>query len=243
MTTTRDYHGLELEPGRVLYETKYVWELPVRVTHWVTAAAITTLFATGLFIASPLSGPGGEAYDRFFMGRVREVHFIAAYALLFSFIVRAYWFFVGNNYSRSGFPRFWEKDWWTELFGQVLEYLGKERAPVPLGHNALAGAAYFLFVAVLGTFQIVTGFALYGETNRGGFWDSLCGWSVSLLGGAFRTHLWHHVAAWGFVIFFIMHLYMVLFDVGRFKNGLIGSMIAGFKFFRKGDLEHDRWLT
>jgi hypothetical protein len=24
---------------------------------------------------------------------------------------------------------------------------------------------------------------------------------------------------------------------------LLGSMTAGFKFYRKGDLDHDRWLT
>lgn len=240
---THDYHALELEPGKVLYETKYVWELPVRITHWVTAAAISTLFATGLFIASPIVGPRGEAFNNFFMGRVREIHFAAAYVLLVSFLLRAYWFFAGNNYSRSGFPRVWQRDWWLELIGQIKEYLGIERAPVPLGHNALAGASYFLFVTCLGVFQLITGFALYGETNRGGFWDTLCGWSIGWLGGSFRTHVWHHLAAWGFVVFLLAHLYMVLMDVGRFKSGLLGSMTAGFKYYRKGDLDHDRWLT
>lgn len=238
-----DYHPLELEPGKVLYETKYVWELPVRLTHWVTAAAITVLFATGLFIAYPVMGPRGEAYNNFFMGRVREIHFIAAYFLLFSMIVRCYWFFAGNNYARSGFPRFWEREWWGELFGQIHEYLGIKRVPVPLGHNALAGASYFLFLWALGIFMIVTGFALYGETNPGGFWDTSLGWTIPLLGGSYRTHVWHHMAAWGFVIFTILHLYIVIVDVARFKNGLIGSMVAGFKFYRKGDLDHDRWLT
>lgn len=240
---THDYHALELEPGKVLYETKYVWELPVRITHWVTAAAISTLFATGLFIASPIVGPRGEAFNNFFMGRVREIHFAAAYVLLVSFLLRAYWFFAGNNYSRSGFQRVWQRDWWLELIGQIKEYLGIERAPVPLGHNALAGASYFLFVTCLGVFQLITGFALYGETNRGGFWDTLCGWSIGWLGGSFRTHVWHHLAAWGFVVFLLAHLYMVLMDVGRFKSGLLGSMTAGFKYYRKGDLDHDRWLT
>jgi len=240
---THDYHAMDLAPGKVLYETKYVWELPVRVFHWVLVAAIFILFATGLFIAYPIAGPRGEAFDNFFMGRVREIHFVAAYFFLFALILRGYWFLVGNNYSRSGFPRVWERVWWEELFAQIREYLGVERAPVPLGHNALAGASYFVFVTCLGIFQVVTGFGLYGETNPGGFWDTVCGWSVRLLGGSYRTHVWHHLASWGFIVFFVVHLYMVLMDVGRFKNGLIGSMIAGFKFYRKGDLDHDRWLT
>src|SRR5579871_5842388 len=107
---TQDYHSLELAPGKVLYETKYVWEFPVRLTHWVSAAAITVLFATGLFITYPFAGPRGEAFNNFLMGRVRETHFIAGYALLASMILRCYWFFVGNNYARSGFPRMWQRE-------------------------------------------------------------------------------------------------------------------------------------
>jgi len=238
-----DYHALDLEPGKVLYETKYVWELPVRLTHWAIAASIAILFATGLMISSPVVGPSGEAYNNFFMGRVREIHFIAGYVFLFALLIRAYWFFAGNNYARSGFPRFWQKDWWAEVFEQMREYVGITRGPVQLGHNALAGASYFLFVWCLGFFQIATGFALYGETNPGGFWDTTLGWVRPLLGGSFATHVWHHTVTWAFPIFVLLHLYIVLMDVARFKNGLLGSMTAGFKFYRKGDLDHDRWLT
>jgi len=99
-----DYHAMDLEPGKVLYETKYVWELPVRLTHWIIAASIFILFATGLYIASPVAGPRGEPYNNFFMGRVRETHFIAAYVFLFAMLVRLYWFFVGNRYATLRVP-------------------------------------------------------------------------------------------------------------------------------------------
>ena len=62
-----------------LYRRVYVWEKPVRVFHWVNALSITVLFATGLFIAHPILGNSGEAYDNFLMARVRQIHFIAAY--------------------------------------------------------------------------------------------------------------------------------------------------------------------
>jgi hypothetical protein len=42
---------------------------------------------------------------------------------------------------------------------------------VHLGHNALAGLSYTIFVIGLGWLQILTGLALYSETNPGGFWD------------------------------------------------------------------------
>ena len=61
----------------------------------------------------------------------------------------------------------------------------------------------------------------------GGFWDKLVGWIIPLCGGAFTLRMWHHTFAWGFVVFFILHIYIVLFDDRQFKNGLISSMVAG----------------
>src|ERR1039458_10663863 len=81
-----------LEPGakELLYARKYVWQLPIRLCHWVNVLAITTLFATGLYISSPILAPNGEAWQHFVMGRVRQIHFISGYVLLFSFLVRIY---------------------------------------------------------------------------------------------------------------------------------------------------------
>ena len=61
---------------------KYVWELPIRLTHWVNTIAILVLFLTGMFIAAPILAPQGEAANHFVMGRMRELHFIFGFALL-----------------------------------------------------------------------------------------------------------------------------------------------------------------
>ncbi len=53
---------------------------------------------------------------------------------------------------------------------------------------------------------------------------------LPLLGGSFRTHMWHHTFAWMFVWFAILHIYIVLVDSREYRNGLIGSMITGMKF-------------
>jgi len=236
-------YPLKLTAGTAKYGRKSVWEVPVRITHWVTAASIVVLFATGLYISHPIFTSSGEAYRNFLMGRFRQVHFVAGYALLFSLLLRVYWFFVGNKYSRSGVPLVWRGSWWKALGEQLLEYMGKVRGPVRLGHNSLAGLSYFLFIGVLGCAQIVTGFALYGETNPGGVWDTVFGWVIPLMGGSFRTHMWHHLFAWGFVIFVILHVYIILFDSVRYKNGLISSMISGDKFYEQGDLDSDDWVS
>ncbi len=225
------------------YRAKYVWQWPIRVCHWLTVISLTALFTTGLYIWHPVLAPTGEPVGHFVMGRVRELHFVFAAVFLVSFLWRIYWFWMGNNYARSGFPFVWRASWWSDLRRQAGDYLRLERGHVHLGHNALGGLAYTVFVIGLGWAQILTGLALYGESNPGGFWDRLVGWINPLLGGSFRTRMWHHGFAWGFVVFAILHVYIVLFDSFQYRNGLIASMISGVKFFRKGDLDHDTWVS
>jgi Ni/Fe-hydrogenase 1 B-type cytochrome subunit len=156
-----------------------------------------------------------------------------------TFMVRVYWFWVGNNYARSGFPYVWRPQWWADLFRQAADYLRLERGHVHLGHNSLGGATYTVFVIFLGWCQIFTGMALYSESNPGGILNRLFGWVLPLLGGSFQTHMWHHFFAWGFVVFAILHVYIVLYDSTQYGNGLITSIISGYKFYQKGDFKED----
>ena len=228
---------------RERYGRMYVWQLPVRLAHWATVSSVIVLFFTGLYISNPILAPAGEAYRHFVMGTVREVHFASAYVFLTAFLLRIYCFWFGNNYARSGFPFIWRRDWWGDLIRQGWRYLQLERGHVHLGHNALAGLAYTVMVIFQGWAQILTGFAMYSESNRGGFWDHLTGWLIPLLGGSFSVHMIHHLVAWGFIVFAVIHIYVVLFDSHQFKNGLITAIVSGFKFYEEGDLDHDRWLS
>ncbi len=239
MATTTLHLGA---PG-ARYGRKYVWELPVRISHWVNVLAIAALFATGLYIAFPQLAPAGEAYQHFVMGRVREIHFAAGMVFLVSFLVRIYWFYMGSNYARSGFPFIWRPAWWRDLSRQAGAYLRLDRGHVHLGHNALAGLAYTIFVIFLGWAQIFTGFAMYSESHPGGFWDHLTGWVIPLMGGSYRVHMWHHLFAWGFIVFFVLHIYVVLFDSSQYRNGLLSSIVSGFKFYEEGDLDPGGWVS
>ena len=221
------------------FRREYVWQLPVRITHWVNAACLCVLFLTGLYISHPLMAPNGEAVRNFVMGRARQFHFAAAMLFTVSFLLRVYWFWVGNNYARSGFPYVWRPQWWADLFRQATDYLRLERGHAHLGHNSLGGAAYTAFVIFLGWCQIFTGMALYSESNPGGILNRLFGWVLPLLGGSFQTRMWHHFFAWGFVVFAILHIYIVLYDSTQYGNGLITSIISGYKFYQKGDFKED----
>ena len=145
-------NGVAAVPGgpKLIAGRKYVWELPIRLTHWVNAIAIAVLFPTGLFIAAPILMPGGEAANHFVMGTVRELHFAFGFALIVAVLLRIHWFFVGNNYARSGFPFFWRASWYKAVFQQVVDYMHLERGHIHIGHNSLAGASYAAFFAMCG---------------------------------------------------------------------------------------------
>ena len=87
----------------------YVWELPVRIYHWVNALCIVILCITGFIIADPPAiMNASEAYFSYWFGTVRFIHFVTAFVFFFNFVFRLYWGFVGNRYARwnNFFPSF-----------------------------------------------------------------------------------------------------------------------------------------
>lgn len=75
----------------------YVWELPVRIYHWVNALCIVILCITGFIIADPPAMlNASEAYFSYWFGVVRFIHFVTAFVFFFNFVFRLYWGFVGK---------------------------------------------------------------------------------------------------------------------------------------------------
>ncbi|BAS26505.1 Ni/Fe-hydrogenase, b-type cytochrome subunit [Limnochorda pilosa] len=212
----------------------YVWEWPVRIFHWVNALCITVLFATGLYIGSPVLRPAGEAYETFVMGWVRYVHFVTAYVFLANWIFRVYWFFAGNEHAKNVF-RFWSRDAWRSVGHHARELLAARPEidqELP-GHDQLARMMHgLLFTAAV--FMVVTGFSLYGEVNPQGVLGRLAGWTIPLAGGPRTVQYWHHLIAWFFPLWVVLHVYQVVrIDVGA-RRGLISSMISGYYFCQGG---------
>jgi Ni/Fe-hydrogenase 1 B-type cytochrome subunit len=189
------------------YGRKCVWQLPVGLSHWINVLCLGVLFLTGEYIVHPQLSPSGEPWQHFLMGGARQLHFTFAFIFLVSFLWRVYWFWMGNNYTRSGFPFVWRRIWWEDLAAQARQYLRLDRGHVHLGHNALAG------------------------------------WIIPLLGGSFRTHMWHHLFSWGFLVFAVIHVYIVIYDSSQYNNGILSSIVSGHKYYEQGDLDHDRWLS
>jgi len=221
------------------YKRVFVWEMPVRVFHWFNALAITILSITGYLIAKPPAFmSSAEAYDSYWFGTVRAVHFSSAYIFVAVMLMRVYWAFAGNRYARlKALLPFSKKA--RKNFAHVLKHdifllpekNGHDLSQISVGHNRVAGFSYvIMFLVALA--MIFTGFGLYAD-NATWWLPRMFGWVPEFLGGDFAARRIHHVLMWTFPLFIIVHVYLVLFHDWLEGRGETSSMLSGFKFVRR----------
>lgn len=212
----------------VTRQSVYVWELPVRLFHWINAASITVLFITGMYIGDPFTVGQGEAVKNFIMGSMRYWHGIFAFIFTANLLVRLYWFWVGNEYSKL---KLWRKSFWQDAVATFKYYTFMTyEHTLHLGHNALAQLMYFFFVWLAGAFMVLTGFAMRGGSAPNGLWQTLFGWVVPAFRGEYQVRNLHHLFAWGFAVFLLGHLYMVVRQDLLDDDATISSIVSGYKF-------------
>ena len=104
------------------------------------------------------------------------LHLSFAYLFTVSIATRIIWMFVGNHHaSWKAFIPWINKDG-RKAFIKMFRYYtftGKQIS-YEVGHNPVAATAY-LGIFSLFIFQILSGFAIYGQFEPGGFWDVLLG--------------------------------------------------------------------
>ncbi|WP_458415283.1 Ni/Fe-hydrogenase, b-type cytochrome subunit [Schinkia sp. CFF1] len=208
----------------------YVWQAPVRIFHWINAASIIILMVTGLYIGRPfVSAPiPEEASYNFVMGWIRIVHFVTAFIFTINLFVRWYWVFAGNKYATSNLLK---KDFWTGVKETTKYYLflpNKKQHYV--GHNPLAQLSYWIFIGVGSIIVIFTGYYMLFEPQPESSLGQLFSWVPSVFGNSFAIRSWHHLAAWGFMIFMIVHIYMSFREDWLQKNGTLSSIFTGYKY-------------
>lgn len=214
----------------------YVWEWPVRITHWLNAITIWVLSVTGLYIGYPLLVAPGPASDHFIMGWAKLIHFYAAIVFALSVITRIIWMFVGNRYAN------WDKfiparrKRYKGLVPTLKYYLFALRTPPGfVGHNPLAGMFYSLMY-VFFVLQILTGLAVYAASAHVDSPVRMFAVLVPLFGGLQTARLIHHVIMWFIWMFFVHHVYSAIIMSQVEGNGTMESIFSGWKFVPKEDL-------
>ena len=214
--------------GTELRQTLYVWDLPVRITHWLNVLCIVVLSVTGYYIANPFIMTQGDATSQYLMGTVRFIHYVTAFVFTMSVLFRVYWAFAGNTYAR-----------WSQFLpasrqrlrdlGRMIRYYTflRREPPAEIGHNPLAGVTYVGLYILFGL-QIVTGFALYSLPYHDGWLKAGFGWIVVLVGTQ-TLRLVHTIIMFLIIAFTIHHVYSaVLIDLEE-RSGLVSSIVTGHK--------------
>lgn len=215
----------------------YVWELPVRISHWLIALSFVVLAVTGFYIGSPFIIVSGPARDRFVMGWMKVIHNYAAIVFTLAVVTRIIWMFAGNGYAR-----------WNQFVPTTRVRLGnlvrtlkfylflRPRPPITVGHNPLAGAAYVI-VFLLYLAMIATGFAIYSQSAAIGSPMRAFQFLIPILGGLQSARWIHHVGMWLLLGFLVNHIYSTIMFSAVERNATLESIFTGYKFVRPAALE------
>lgn len=213
----------------------YVWDRPVRLTHWLIALSIFVLSITGFYIGRPFIIVPDPAGQHFVMGTMKAIHFFAAIVFTLSELARIAWMFMGSHYARWHQLVPMSKHRWQGLVAWLKFYLFLGPAPRFVGHNPLAGLTY-ISVYALCLLEAATGYALFamsaGPESPMRFFGTL----LPVFGGAQSARWIHHVVMYLIWMFFVHHIYCAILMSRIAKNATLDSMFSGYRFVKPEDL-------
>jgi Ni/Fe-hydrogenase 1 B-type cytochrome subunit len=220
------------EPAR---RPVYVWELPVRTTHWLNFLSIIVLSVTGYYISSPFVSVLGEARQHFVTGFFRITHFYAAIVFTLALLSRLAWMFLGNRYARWDQFIPWSRERRRGIVDMHLYYLFlRDRPPPGAGHNPLAGFTYIFVYGVL-LLQALTGLGLYGQAAHLGSPLRWFGFLANVFGGPQYARWLHHGFMWLIWGFFAHHLISAILFSWKERTGTMESIFSGYRFVGPDD--------
>ncbi|MBZ5524178.1 MAG: Ni/Fe-hydrogenase, b-type cytochrome subunit [Acidobacteriia bacterium] len=214
----------------------YVWQLPVRVVHWIIVFGIAVLSFTGYYMHNPFIVATGKT--QFLMAQMRFLHMVTGFALLAALIVRLYWFFAGNRWAhwRAFLPLHVKQ--WKGAYEMLKYYLFLRPRPVPMaGHNNLATISYCIIYGLL-ALEVLTGLVLFNHVRHSPLIGFFVGWIPGII-DIQNLRLIHFFSMFLFFFFMIHHVWAAFFISSHEGKGVMESIFSGFKFMRREDLDAD----
>lgn len=218
----------------------YVWEIPVRVSHWFIFLPVVVLAFTGYYMHNPFIVATSKT--TFLMATMRFIHVVAGFVFISAFLLRIYWFFHGNEWSnwRAFLPV--RRQQWRGMGSMVAYYSFLRKDPVHrVGHNALAAVTY-LFMFTLMLIEIVSGLALYTQVRGRWLFAPLFSWIPRVI-DIQNIRLIHFSIMFAFFVFVIHHVYSAVLVSWEERNGLIESIFTGYKFVPSDELAEEEKET
>jgi len=214
----------------------YVWEWPVRLTHWLVVLSLFVLSVTGIYIGHPFLSVSGEARTLFVMGTIKVVHYYAAIVFALAVFSRVVWLFIGNSYSHwDRFLPVPERRRRGILPTTKFYLFGLRKPPGFIGHNPLAGMAYTLVFLLYFT-MIATGLALYTVNASVHSPFRVFGFLLPFFGGPQGARWIHHVVMWLLWGFAAHHVYSAILMSQIEGNATMESIFSGYKFVQRDDV-------
>lgn len=215
---------------------EYEFSVGLRLTHWIRAICIVVLVVTGFYISYVFIAPSVSSEPNLFLqAKWRFVHLVTGFVLIAATIFKSY-LFLFDIQSRKELvsirdflsPKVW--------IAQIKYYLFLGEHPHLRGvYNPLQFIAYIGFYFVL--FLIcLTGMILYVHIYHdglGGFFYEILRPVEALFGGLSEVRIIHHICMNIMIIFVPVHVYMVIFNAIKGKEGAMDAIISGYKFARK----------
>lgn len=223
--------------GELNREAVYEFSIGLRLTHWLRAISIVVLTVSGLYIAYVFVAPvvTGEPVN-FMNAKWRMVHEVAGFILLGCLIFKCYLFFFDkkSHGERVSLADILNIKVWVE---QIKYYLFIGEHPHLKGvYNPLQFVAYVgFYILVIGL--CLTGLILYAHSYHDGFGGLIYGCMRSfeaMMGGLANVRQIHHILTWAVVIFVLGHVYMVIFNTVKGKDGGMDAIFSGYKFLKDG---------
>ncbi len=183
-----------------------VWDVPVRLFHWILVSCFITAWLT-------------------LDNRYLDIHVFAGYVMGGLIVFRILWGIVGDSYARfRDFAFGWREAW--NYMTMVLK-----RWPTRyLGHNPAGSWAIYLLLG-LGLLITITGLLGMGGEERQGPLAGLLNYPQ----GESVIYL-HEVLSWVMLGTVAVHLTGVATESILHRENLVGSMITGYKKAAQGTI-------
>ena len=177
-----------------------VWDIPMRVFHWLLMAAFFTAYFTG----DP--------------DRLRDIHVFAGFVILGLLIFRLLWGKFGSRYARFNSFRY--------SFREAADYIGmlfRQHPPRYLGHNP-AGSWMIYLILTSGLLTCLTGILVWGGEEEHGMLRTLFRFAS---GDVFKDV--HDGLAIFMLVLVIIHLAGVFAESWMHHENLTWAMVTGRK--------------